>query len=150
MDKSRGKQHWENIYKDKSPQEVSWFQNEPVISLKIIQSISNKNARIIDVGGGASTLVDHLLKLGYVNLAVLDISGKAIEIVKNRLAAQASMVELHVDDITQFTPPHTYDIWHDRAVFHFLTDKESRDAYKETLIKSTQSGSYAIIASFSY
>lgn len=144
---SINKNHWEKIYTDKSPQEVSWFQAEPVISLKIIQSIG-KDARIIDVGGGASTLVDNLLKPGYASLAVLDISGKAIEIAKKRLGDKANLVEWHENDITEFTPPHTYDIWHDRAVFHFMTDKNSRNAYKESLLKSTQSGSHVIIATF--
>jgi 2-polyprenyl-3-methyl-5-hydroxy-6-metoxy-1,4-benzoquinol methylase len=122
MNDSR-KKHWEKIYTEKLPQEVSWFQKEPTISLKIIQQFSDNNARIIDVGGGASVLVDHLLKLGYANIAVLDISGKAIEIVKNRLADKAERIEWYENDITQFVPLHAYDIWHDRAVFHFLVDK---------------------------
>lgn len=142
------KKHWETVYTEKSPLEVSWFQEEPATSLKIIQSIGTKQARIIDVGGGTSTLVDHLLNLGYGDLAVLDISGNAIDAVKNRLGEQANNVEWFENDVTQCSPPHTYDIWHDRAAFHFLTDIKSREAYKEILIKSTQSGSHAIIAIF--
>lgn len=86
--------------------------------------------------------------LGYANLAVLDISGSVLDIVKKRLLDKANIIEWYEKDITQFSPYHPYEIWHDRAVFHFLTDKISRDAYKKTLIKSTQSGSYAIIATF--
>ena len=104
MSNDSTKFHWENIYTQKLPQDVSWFQKEPAISLKIIQRISDKNARIIDVGGGASVLVDHLLKLGYSNLAVLDISGKAIEHAKKRLHDQAIKVKWFEKDITEFIP----------------------------------------------
>ncbi|MHB1949691.1 MAG: 50S ribosomal protein L11 methyltransferase, partial [Gammaproteobacteria bacterium] len=92
MDKNTSKQHWEKIYSEKLPQEVSWFQKTPAISLNIIQKISDNKARIIDVGGGASVLVDHLLKLGYSSITVLDISGKAIEHAKKRLADQAEKI----------------------------------------------------------
>lgn len=148
MDQNNNKQHWEKIYSEKNPQDVSWFQKEPVVSLKIIQNISNNKAQIIDVGGGASVLVDYLLKLGYFNIAVLDISGKAIEYAKRRLADQADKVEWYEKDITQFMPSHPYDIWHDRAVFHFLTDKESRESYKNALKSTIKSGSHVIIATF--
>src|SRR3990167_216046 len=148
MSNDVSKQHWENIYTNKSVQDVSWFQAEPTISLNIIQNISDNKAQIIDVGSGTSTLVDHLLKLGYTNLAALDISGKAIEIVKKRLLHHANKVEWYENDITEFTPLHTYDIWHDRAVFHFLTTDIARAAYKKALMQSTTSGSHAIIATF--
>ncbi|HAT4425625.1 class I SAM-dependent methyltransferase [Legionella pneumophila serogroup 1] len=148
MNKENTKIHWESIYTEKLPQNVSWYQQEPTISLKIIRCFSDKNARIIDVGGGASILVDHLLKSGYSNLAVLDISGQAIEHVKNRLSDQATTIEWFEKDITAFIPPHTYDIWHDRAVFHFLTDIKSRQLYVNVLKNTVKSGSHIIIATF--
>ncbi|HBC0466395.1 TPA: class I SAM-dependent methyltransferase [Legionella pneumophila] len=148
MDNSNNKQHWEGIYAEKSPENLSWFQKEPILSIKFIQKFSDNKSRIIDVGGGISTFVDHLLGLGYSHVAVLDISGKAIEHVKKRLADEASQVEWYVNDITQFTPSHTYDIWHDRAVFHFLIDEKSRKSYLNVLKNTIKSGGYVIIASF--
>lgn len=148
MNKENTKTHWESIYAEKLPQDVSWYQQEPTIALKIIRHFSDKNARIIDVGGGASVLVDHLLKSGYSKLAVLDISGKAIEHTKNRLPYQATTIEWFEKDITEFIPPHTYDIWHDRAVFHFLTDIKSRRLYINVLKNTVKSGAHIIIATF--
>lgn len=148
MNKENTKIYWESIYAEKHPQDVSWYQQEPTISLKIIRHFSDKNARIIDVGGGASVLVDHLLKSGYSKLTVLDISGKAIGHAKNRLPDQATTIEWFEKDITEFIPPHTYDIWHDRAVFHFLTEIKSRQMYVNVLKNAVKSGSYIIIAAF--
>ncbi len=116
------------------------------MSLNIIQRIRNDNAKIIDVGGGASVLADFLLDLGYSNIAVLDISDKAILHAKKRLADKAARIEWYVKDITEFVPLHPYDIWHDRAVFHFLIDKKSRDLYVKALKNTLPSGGYAIIA----
>jgi 2-polyprenyl-3-methyl-5-hydroxy-6-metoxy-1,4-benzoquinol methylase len=149
MDKETSKAHWEKIYAEKLPQEVSWYQSEPTISLQIMKNISDQNSRIIDVGAGESVLVDHLVDLGYLNLSVLDISGKAIDHVKQRLQGKAKNIEWHEQDVTQYIPLHAYDIWHDRAVFHFLTNHESRSAYIEVLQNSTKKGSYVIIATFS-
>jgi len=148
VDKENSKKHWEKVYTQKNPNEVSWFQNEPTVSKKIIQSVSNNLASVIDVGGGASLLVDYLIKLGYTNVAVLDISDKAIQYAKARLGDQANSVEWFVEDITQFTPPHTYNVWHDRAVFHFLIDEQSRKSYVEVLRNAIMVGGYVIIATF--
>ena len=148
MDSKKIKQHWENIYAEKKPEEVSWFQAEPIISLKLIQKIGHQNAQIIDVGGGASTLVDHLLKLGYANIAVLDISNTAIEYDKKRLLGSANKIEWIVDDVTQFKPLHSFDIWHDRAVFHFLVKKSDRESYVNTLKDTIKSGGHVILATF--
>lgn len=142
------KAHWERIYTEKAPQEVSWFQKKPTVSLKIIHHLSNFNAKIIDIGGGTSTLVDYLLKLGYVNLAVLDISAKALEYDKKRLGDAARCIEWYETDLTEFTPPHVFDIWHDRAVFHFLTDNSSRQAYVKVLKKAIKALGHAVIATF--
>jgi len=148
MDKDNTKLHWENVYTEKQPQEVSWYQKEPTVSLEIIKHFSDKNSRIIDIGGGTSMLIDYLLKIGYSNLALLDISSKAIEHVRNRIADGASNIEWFEKDITEFVPPHPYDIWHDRAVFHFLTDIESRQLYVKVLKNAVKLGAHIIIAAF--
>jgi ribosomal protein L11 methylase PrmA len=116
------KAHWDTVYETKSPQEVSWTQEIPQISLDFVSSFPlGKSASIIDVGGGDSLLVDHLLDLGYTNISVLDISVHAIERAKHRLGERASLVHWIVSDINEFQPEITYDLWHDRAAFHFLT-----------------------------
>ena len=116
------KTHWETVYETKSPQEVSWTQETPRISLDFIQSFKfNKEVRIIDIGGGDGLLVDHLLDLGFNNVSVLDISAQAIERAKKRLGERAAMVQWIVSDINDFQPEGTYDLFHDRAAFHFLT-----------------------------
>ncbi len=148
MNKKNSQEYWDDIYTKNQPDEVSWFQKEPAISLKIIQNISNNKTQIIDIGGGASVLTDYLLTLGYSNVAVLDISKKAIEHAKKRLAELAVKVEWYVKDITDFIPSHLYDIWHDRAVFHFLVDPKSRGFYVKTLKNSLKAEGYAIIATF--
>lgn len=148
MNSKDSKQHWDEVYTKNLPEEVSWFQKEPTASLQFIHNIGNKKSRIIDVGGGASTLTEHLLKSGYSNVAVLDISGKAIEYAKEKLTNQSDKVEWYIDDITKFVSPYPYDIWHDRAVFHFLTDKASRELYLKTLKNTVHSGGHVIIATF--
>ena len=143
------KKHWDRIYTDKTPLEVSWFQEEPLLSLQLIEStVSDHNAAIIDVGGGVSHLVDHLLHKGYSNLAVLDISSSAIEHTKSRLGKQASHVEWFVEDITQFKSPRKFECWHDRAVFHFLTNENDRKHYVDCLNHSVIVGGQVIIATF--
>ena len=148
MNRHENKQHWENIYTLKRPEDLSWFQNEAKISLKLIQSISDKNAWVLDIGAGASILVDSLLKYGYSKLAVLDVSGRALDLVKARLKEQAMKVEWHEADIREFRPRQSYDIWHDRAVFHFLTDEESRKSYVVALKRAVEGGGHVIIATF--
>ncbi|MDB4107585.1 class I SAM-dependent methyltransferase [Bacteroidia bacterium] len=124
------KEHWEKIYTTKTPQEVSWTQNIPKTSLDLIEKYNlSKDANIIDVGGGDSVLVDHLLKLGYTKLSVLDISEAAIKRAQKRLGSDAEKVTWIVSDITKFSPNTSYDLWHDRAVFHFLTEQGDIDTY---------------------
>ncbi len=124
------KAHWENIYANKQPDEVSWTQTIPQPSLSLIQGFNlPKDAAIIDVGGGDSQLVDYLLNLGYTNISVLDISKNALERTQKRLGPMASSVHWIETDITEFTPETIYDLWHDRAVFHFLTRKKDIDGY---------------------
>lgn len=148
MDKNNSKNHWENIYITKSPQDVSWYQAIPEISLKLIQEVTNNRARILDIGAGASTLVDNLLELGYSKLAVLDISCTVIYLVKKRLGDQAYKIEFYNSDIRDFKPALTFDIWHDRAVFHFLLDQESKKQYINALKNSLKTSGHAIIATF--
>lgn len=148
MDSKENQQYWNNIYTKNNPNEVSWFQQEPFISLQLIKRVSNNTARILDVGGGASVLTDYLLKSNFTNIGVLDISDKAMDHAKKRLAEQAGKVEWYVKDITDFVSSHPYDIWHDRAVFHFLTNSKSRALYIKTLKNTLNPGGYAIIATF--
>ena len=116
------KKHWETVHETKNPDQVSWTQEIPKTSLKFIRSFKlNKKAKIIDIGGGDSKLVDYLLKEGYNNITVLDISEKAIAKAKKRLGEKASKVNWIVSDITEFEPDTSFDVWHDRATFHFLT-----------------------------
>ena len=142
------KDHWENIYTNKQPHEVSWTQEIPTTSLKLIEELNlSKNANIIDIGGGDSRLVDHLLKMGFINLTVLDISAAAIERAKERLQADANKVKWVVSDILDFSPDTTYTLWHDRASFHFQITEDAINQYLSILKKATEG--YAIVGGFS-
>ena len=147
----RHEAHWEKVYGAKSPQEMSWYEPHLGTSLKwIVESASDHSSSIIDIGGGASTLVDDLLTRGYRSLSVLDISTTAIARSKERLGALASEVRWLVEDVTQcHLPMSAFDIWHDRAVFHFLTQQEERDAYVNCVRKSLKPSGQIIIATFS-
>jgi len=146
---SSRKDHWEKIYQRKPIAELSWYQAEPGLSLRLIERIGlPRNARIIDVGGGASRLAERLLVKGYQNLSVLDISGPALEYARQRLTAQADQVSWIESDIIRFRPHQTYDLWHDRAVFHFLTDVDDRKNYLAVLDQALRPGGHLIIATF--
>ena len=143
------KTHWDNVYQDKSSLDVSWYQKEPLLSLALIRSTQlAKDEPIIDVGGGASVLVDYLCREDFTNLAVLDISAKALSCAKKRLGDLAQNIEWYESDITQFDAPHPFSLWHDRAVFHFLTDEADRKAYVKTLKQALRPGGALIIAAF--
>ena len=143
------KTHWENIYHDKSPLDVSWYQKEPSLSLELIRNTQlASDEPIIDVGGGASVLVDYLCKEGFTNLAVLDISEIALTCAKKRLGVLAQNIEWYECDITRFSAPHRFSLWHDRAVFHFLTDKSGRKNYIKALKSALRPGGHLIIAAF--
>lgn len=149
MMNTQRKQHWEQIYHDKSPLEVSWYQKEPNLSLQLIANTGVKsNAPIIDVGGGASVLVDRLLDLGYTDLTVLDISAEALQEAQARLGQQAARVKWLETDITEFVPSRDYGLWHDRAVFHFLTEAGDRRRYVQVMNRSLQPQGHVIIAAF--
>jgi hypothetical protein len=142
------KQHWEKVYETKNPNEVSWTQEVPQTSLDFIGASGlPKSAQIIDIGGGDSKLVDCLLALGYENITVLDISAKALEKAKLRLGDKANQVTWIESDITAFEPTRTYDIWHDRAVFHFLTTPAQVEKYLAIAKQSVKD--FLIIGTFS-
>jgi 2-polyprenyl-3-methyl-5-hydroxy-6-metoxy-1,4-benzoquinol methylase len=143
--------HWEAIYQTKAPDAVSWYRPHLEKSLELILKAvnGNRDATIIDVGAGESTLVDDLLDKGFQGMTVLDISEKAIEETKQRLGPQASTITWMVDDITKIRlPEHCFDVWHDRAVFHFLTAQADREAYVKKVAHSVKRGGYVIVATF--
>ncbi|CAN4268397.1 UbiE Methylase involved in ubiquinone/menaquinone biosynthesis [Methylophilaceae bacterium] len=144
------KENWEQVYQTKAPDTVSWFQVHAEHSLQFIHSTGvNHDGPIIDVGGGASTLVDDLLKEGYHSLSVLDISGAALNAAKKRLGVLKEKIQWIEADVTRVSLPEAYyDIWHDRAVFHFLILAEDRSAYIELVKRSVKSGGHVIIATF--
>ena len=142
------KKHWETVYETKNPDQVSWTQEIPKTSLNFIHSFGlDKKAKIIDIGGGDSKLVDFLLEEGFENITVLDISEKAIQKAQLRLGVKADKVNWIVSDITQFNPTTQYDVWHDRAAFHFLTSKVDVNKYVEIVKKSVSK--YIVIGTFS-
>ncbi len=144
------KSHWENVYTNKTPAEVSWYQLEPVVSLELIALTGISRAgKIIDVGGGTSVLVDKLLGQGFQDLTVLDISSKALDYARKRLGNKAIAVKWIEADVTEFESPEKYDLWHDRAVFHFLTSEEDREKYLQNMNKALNPGGHVIIAAFS-
>jgi len=144
------KEHWEKVYSSKATDAVSWFQPHAELSLNLIKATGAAlDAAIIDVGGGASTLVDDLVANGYSDLTVLDLSAAALDAARQRLGAQENKVNWIEADITQVVlPVKRYDIWHDRAVFHFLTTQKQRDAYVRTVFHSVKPGGHVIIATF--
>lgn len=141
--------HWDQIYATKASEEVSWYQQEPTISLQLIEEAHLPlDARFIDVGGGASVLIDYVLDFGFQNPAVLDISVNALSQAQHRLADRAQEVAWVVSDVTEFASPYSFDLWHDRAVFHFLTEEEDRRRYVTVLKQATEPGAHIIIATF--
>jgi len=149
MSDSTRQAHWEGVYTTKGEKEVSWYQDDPAPSLDLIALAGvSKPASIIDIGGGASRLVDHLLAQGFERLTVLDLSAAALESAKARLGEKAAKVRWEVADITKWNPPQAYDLWHDRAAFHFLTDEADQSAYVERVRKAVSPGGHVIIGTF--
>lgn len=144
------KEHWEKVYSTKASDAVSWYAPHLETSLNLIhQATANKSSAIIDIGGGEATLVDDLLAEGYADISVLDISQKAIDVARERIGKQADMVHWYCADITKATlPQHYFDVWHDRAVFHFLIEEAQRVQYVEQVMRSVKKGGYVIMSTF--
>jgi SAM-dependent methyltransferase len=142
--------HWEQVYGTKAADEVSWFRAHLETSLAMIERLApNHSTAILEVGGGASTLIDDLLSLGYRNLTVLDISATALKVTKQRLGPTAPAVHWLVGDITQVTlQPDSYDLWHDRAVFHFLTNASHRMNYVKNAVSAIKPGGNLLLSTF--
>jgi uncharacterized UPF0146 family protein len=146
--KHTNKNHWDNVYTTKNPNEVSWTQDVPKTSLDFIHSFGvDKSAKIIDIGGGDSKLVDYLLDEGFENITVLDISKTALEKAKRRLGDKGKNIQWIVSDVTKFKPTTNYDVWHDRATFHFLTTPEEIETYIATANQAVSG--YLTIGTFS-
>lgn len=144
------KNHWENIYRTKQPEEVSWTQEVPATSLDFIHGFQlPKTARIIDIGGGESRLVDFLLDEEFEDVTVLDISGEALENARQRLGSRAAKVKWVQQDIMEFEPATSFDLWHDRATFHFLTTEEQITTYLSIARHSLKTNGYTVIGTFS-
>lgn len=149
MSDANRKAHWETVYTTKGENEVSWFQDSPTISLELIDLVSPaKGAAIIDIGGGASRLVDNLIARGFERVAVLDLSQAALEVAKARLGKRANQAQWIAADVTEWHITQTFDIWHDRAAFHFLVDAADRAAYIARLKEAIPPGGHVIIGSF--
>jgi hypothetical protein len=141
--------HWQQVYQDKSPLEVSWYQQEPTTSLQLIaRARPDKETAMIDVGGGASQWVDCLVEQGFTRLTVLDISKNALDWARGRLAQRAQLVDWQAIDVIDFRPTQRYGIWHDRAVFHFLTGSADRQRYCQVLRLALEAEGQAIIGTF--
>jgi SAM-dependent methyltransferase len=143
------KEHWDKAHAARHPREVSWYQQLPALSLRMIQNSNMAmDTPLIDVGGGASLLVDFLLEEGYRNITVLDLSGIALKKARRRLGEQASKVEWIEQDITRFEAERIYGLWHDRALFHFLTLEYDREKYIQALRRALQPGGQLVISTF--
>ncbi len=146
----QSKEHWERVYSTKATDAVSWYQEHADHSLGLIEATGVlRTASIIDVGGGASTLVDDLLAKDFRDITVLDLSAAALASAKERLGARANSVTWLAADITKVElPTHSYDVWHDRAVFHFLTSSEDRQAYVRAVLRAVKPNGHVIVATF--
>ena len=143
--------HWQSVYSSKDETELSWFEQSPAISLDLIRrSGAHSGTSIIDIGGGASRLVDALLDGGYRTISVLDLSEKALSVALARLGPRASQVRWIEADVTRWEPEQRYDLWHDRAAFHFLADPNDRAAYVDRLMRGTSPGAQVILGTFAF
>lgn len=143
------REHWLEVYRNRQPEEVSWYQPGSSSSLAALDRIgADPSSSLVDVGGGASTLVDFLLRRGWEDLTVVDIADQALEASMARLGARAGKVRWQVADVRRWQPERSFDVWHDRAVFHFLTGENDRRRYKDTLLSGTRAGSFVVMATF--
>ncbi len=140
--------HWDDVYGTKAADEVSWFQREPVTSQRLITMVSQPRGAVIDVGAGASTLADALLDAGWPDITVLDVSPRALALVRHRLGDRQAMASFVVADVLSWQPGRTYDAWHDRAVFHFLATPEQRERYVATATRAVRPGGLLVLGTF--
>jgi SAM-dependent methyltransferase len=141
-------EHWDEIYATRAADEVSWFQREPSMSLRLVDAFAGTSDAIVDVGAGASFLVDRLLDTGHVDITLVDVSTRALETVRTRLGDRAGDVTFVGTDVTEWTPEREYDVWHDRAVFHFLTEKNDRSRYISRAATAVRKHGALILATF--
>ncbi len=141
--------HWDQIYDSRPATELSWYQRHPETSLRLIEeAASGRSAAVVDVGSGASELVDALLARGFTDVTLVDISRRALETVRSRLGSEARRVSFVNQDLLMWIPERRYDVWHDRAVFHFLTEREDRDRYVEIVTDAIGTGGFLILGTF--
>jgi SAM-dependent methyltransferase len=141
-------EHWDGVYGSRSPRDLGWFQARPETSVRLLTTFAAPTSAVVDVGAGVSTLVDVLLDDGWTDLTVLDVSAEALDAVRARLGERAGEVSTVVSDLRSWRPDRAYDVWHDRAVFHFLVDPEDRRRYVATAAEAVRSGGHALIATF--
>ena len=143
------RKHWDGVYQARDQHEFSWFQPSPSVSLALISDCDpSADARVLDAGGGTSLLVDNLLDRGFERVAVMDVSERALAVARARLGPLAGAVTWYPDDVLAFESPHLFDIWHDRALFHFLVDPEDRARYRTVVESSVRSGGNVILGGF--
>jgi SAM-dependent methyltransferase len=148
MDSNPAK-HWDEVHRTRSATEVSWYQPAAEVSLALVERARlERGVSTIDVGAGGSTFVDGLLDRGFSDVTLLDISGSAFDATRARLGHRAGLVHYLVADVTAWEPARAYELWHDRAVFHFLTDEPLRQAYRDTLRRALAPGGHAVVATF--
>ena len=149
MPQSDRKEHWTRVYEDKAPDAVSWYQAEPEPSLRALDRFgAEPSSSIVDIGGGASNLVDALLERGWHDITVIDIAAPALDAARARMGSNADKVQWKVADIIEWRPSRKYDVWHDRAVFHFLTEPGQRKAYRRALLDGLAEGGLLVMATF--
>lgn len=141
-------QHWDGVYGQRGAEDVSWFQPRPETSLRLIASVAGPTSSVVDVGAGASTLADELLDRGWRDVTVVDVSAEALALVTARLAARQASVTAVVTDLLDWVPDRTYDLWHDRAVLHFLTDPDDRSRYARTAAAAVRPGGHLVVGTF--
>ena len=143
-------EHWDDVYSSKGTDEVSWFQSEPERSLRHITAVADVERSVVDVGAGASVLVDRLLDVGFHDLTVVDISAQALATVRDRLGDRADVVTFTCSNVLAWQPGRTFDVWHDRAVFHFLTSAEDRARYAALATSSVEPGGHLVLSTFAF
>ena len=141
-------EHWDDVFRTKPRTDVSWFEAEPTTSLELVKSVTTPSASVIDIGAGTADLARHLLAAGYGDVTVLDISKVAIDAMAESFADADHKPAFIATDVTKWLPDRTYDVWHDRAVFHFMVTDELRNGYKSALTRAVHPGGFAIIGTF--